>query len=134
MIESREGMVKLDHLSLLVADVPRSRIFYERLLSPFGYRLNRDYGEAAAGLGDANYAVLALVRCDEPIQPVHLAFRLETRDQVESFFSLAIALGARDNGAPGLRPHYHESYYAGFVFDPDGHNLEAVCHREDGSS
>lgn len=127
-------MLKLDHISLLVTDVSRSRHFYEQLLTPFGYRVNRDFGEVAAGLGDAQYAVLALVRCEKPIQPIHLAFRLESRVEVEAFFSSAIALGARDNGAPGLRPHYHASYYAGFVFDPDGHNLEAVCHREAGAA
>lgn len=127
-------MLELDHVSLRVADVPRSRHFYEQLLAPFGYRVNRSFGEVAAGLGDAQYAVLALARSEEPIQPIHLAFRLESRAEVEAFFSSAITLGARDNGAPGLRPHYHASYYAGFVLDPDGHNLEAVCHREKGAA
>ena len=125
-------MLKLDHINLLVADVARSRDFYEKLLAPFGYRVNRDYGDVAAGLGNAQYAVLALVRSENPVQPIHLAFRLQSRAEVEAFFSSALALGARDNGAPGLRPHYHDSYYAAFVLDPDGHNLEAVCHREMG--
>ncbi len=127
-------MLELDHISLLVVDVARSREFYEQLLAPFGYRVNRDFGEVAAGLGGAQYAVLALVRCDGPIQPIHLAFRLRSRAEVEAFFCSALALGARDNGPPGLRPHYHDSYYAGFVLDPDGHNLEAVCHREVGAA
>jgi predicted lactoylglutathione lyase len=128
------AMLELDHLSLLVADVARSRHFYELLLAPFGYRVNRDFGDVAAGLGDAQYAALALVRCEKPIQPIHLAFRLQSRTEVDAFFSAAIALGARDNGAPGLRLHYHDSYYAGFVLDPDGHNLEAVCHQEAGAA
>ena len=125
-------MLKLDHINLLVADVAHRRDVYEKLLAPFGYRVNRDYGNVAAGLGDAQYAVLALVRSEKPVQPIHIAFRLQSRAEVEAFFSSALALGARDNGAPGLRPHYHDSYYAAFVLDPDGHNLEAVCHREMG--
>jgi predicted lactoylglutathione lyase len=121
-------MMELDHVSLPVADVLLSRRFYEQLLTPFGYRVNRDFGEVAAGLGDGRYAVLALVARESPIQPIHLAFRLESRAEVDAFFASAIALGGRDHGGPGLRPHYHASYYAGFVLDPDGHNLEAVCH------
>ena len=130
----RETVLALDHINLPVANVARSRRFYEKLLAPFGYRVNRDYGDVAAGLGDAQYAVLALVRFQEPVQPIHLAFRLQSRDEVERFFSSAVSLGARDNGGPGLRPQYHRSYYAAFVLDPDGHNLEAVCHREVGAA
>lgn len=121
-------MLELDHLNLSVADVPRSRAFYLALLRPYGHALIRDFGEDAAGFGNANYAVLALVRSKPPVQPVHFALRLGSREDVDAFHASALALGARDNGAPGLRPHYHESYYAGFVLDPDGHNLEAVCH------
>jgi len=121
-------MIELDHLNLMVADVGRSRGFYEALLVPFGYRVNRNFGEVAVGLGGGLYAVLALVRCESPVQPIHLAFRLETRAEVDGFYAAALSLGAADNGAPGLRPHYHESYYAAFIRDPDGHNLEAVCH------
>lgn len=123
-------MLELDHINLSVADVSRSRGFYESLLGPFGYRVNRDYGDDAAGLGDAQYAVLAIVRSREGVKPIHLAFRLPSRTDVERFHALALTLGAVDNGAPGLRPHYHEAYYAAFVLDPDGHNLEAVCHHE----
>ena len=60
--------------------------------------------------------------------PIHVAFRAETRAQVDAFYKAAMAAGGRDNGAPGLRPHYHANYYAAFVLDPDGHNIEAVCH------
>ncbi len=127
-------MLELDHINLPVANVARSREFYEKLLAPFGYRVIRDYGDVAAGLGMVKYAVLALVRSGQAVQPVHLAFRLQSRAEVEAFFSSALELGARDNGAPGLRSHYHESYYAAFVLDPDGHNLEAVCHHEMGAA
>lgn len=126
-------MIELDHLTLMVADVPRSRGFYEALLVPFGFRVNRDFGEAAVGLGGGAYAVLALVKTPSAVQPIHLALRLETRAEVDEFHAAAISLGAEDNGAPGLRPHYHESYYAAFVRDPDGHNLEAVCHLPRGA-
>ena len=121
-------MIELDHLNLMVTDVLRSRGFYEELLAPFGLPMNRDFGDAAVGFGAGPNAVLALVRTDALVQPIHIAFRLDTRTDVDGFYSRAMSLGAADNGAPGLRPQYHEHYYAGFVCDPDGHNLEAVCH------
>jgi len=121
-------MIELDHVNLMVADVVCSRAFYEELLSPFGFPVNRDFGDAAVGFGAGPNAVLALVRTDSPVQPIHIAFRLDARVEVDRFYSRAVSLGAADNGAPGLRPQYHQHYYAGFVFDPDGHNLEAVCH------
>lgn len=62
------------------------------------------------------------------VPPVHVAFRAESRGQVDAFFRAAISAGGKDNGAPGLRPHYHSHYYGAFVLDPDGHNVEAVCH------
>ncbi len=119
----------LDHLNLYVSDVVRSRAFYEALLPPNGLPLNRDFGEVAVGFGDRDYAVLALVRERGAIQTTHLAFRFESRDKVDELYSIALETGATDNGPPGLRPHYHEHYYAAFVFDPDGHNLEFVCHE-----
>jgi catechol 2,3-dioxygenase-like lactoylglutathione lyase family enzyme len=60
--------------------------------------------------------------------PVHIAFRADNRGQVDAFYQAAIAAGGKDNGPPGLRPHYHQDYYGAFVLDPDGHNIEAVCH------
>lgn len=122
------SMIELDHLNLMVTDVLRSRAFYEELLAPFGLPVNRDFGDAAVGFGAGSNAVLALVRADSVVQPVHIAFRLHTRAEVDHFYTRAVSLGAADNAAPGLRPQYHEHYYAGFVFDPDGHNLEAACH------
>jgi len=63
------------------------------------------------------------------VSPIHIAFRVATRAQVDVFYKAAMAAGGRDNGAPGLRPHYHPNYYGAFVLDPDGHNIEAVCHE-----
>ncbi len=123
--------MQLDHLNLYVADVARSRAFYEQLLVPNGMPVNREFGEIAVGFGPGNYAVLALVRQAGDVQPVHLAFRVDTREEVDALYTTAISAGAVDNGAPGLRPHYHQHYYAAFLVDPDGHNLEFVCHEPD---
>ncbi len=119
----------LDHLNIHVRDMKLSRAFYEAVLLPFGYEVVRDIGDVAVGFGDANYAVLALVREKEKILTTHLAFRVDSRSKVDMFYSLALDAGASGNGEPGTRPHYHEHYYAAFVRDPDGHNLEFVCHE-----
>jgi catechol 2,3-dioxygenase-like lactoylglutathione lyase family enzyme len=119
----------LDHLNIYVRDIALSRKFYEAILLPFGYEVVRDFGEIAVGFGDANYAVLALVREKEKIQTTHFAFRVDSHSEVDRFYSLALEAGASNNGKPETRPHYHEHYYAAFVRDPDGHNLEFVCHE-----
>ncbi|MCG8588353.1 MAG: VOC family protein [Proteobacteria bacterium] len=120
----------LDHLNLYVASVPKSAAFYDAVLSPQGYRRVRDFGDVAVGYGTGDYSIFAVVRQAPPIQPVHVAFRVASRAEVEAFYADAMAAGANDNGGPGLRPHYHAHYYAAFVLDPDGHNLEVVCHRD----
>ncbi len=120
--------VQLDHLNLYVSNVKLSRAFYEAVLLPFGYQVVRDFGDVAVGFGETNYAAFALVRDTREIHTTHVAFRVENRSDVDRFYSIALKAGASDNGAPGIRPHYHENYYAAFVFDPDGHNLEFVCH------
>lgn len=122
--------MQLDHLNLYVSDVAESRKFYEPLLAPAGLPANREFGEIAVGFGDSNYAVLALVRQKTPIQATHLAFRVDSRREVEELYEAAMKAGAIDNGAPGLRSHYHENYYAAFIRDRDGHNLEFVCHNK----
>jgi len=119
----------LDHLNIYVNNVARSKAFYGAILPEFGHVQVRDFGDIAVGFGDSNYAVLALVRDEGTIRPVHLAFRVENRSDVDRLYALALGSGASDNGAPGPRPQYHEHYYAAFVLDPDGHNLEFVCHR-----
>lgn len=82
------------------------------------------YGAELAGSGDAS---MPLSKCGKPA-PLHIAFRADSREQVDAFWQAALAAGGKDNGAPGLRPNYHASYYAAFVIAPDGHNIEAVCH------
>ena len=121
--------MQLDHLNLYVSDLAESRKFYERLLPPAGLPVNREFGEVAVGFGDKNYAILALVCREAPVQATHIAFRVATRREVEELYETALEAGGVDNGSPGLRPHYHENYYAAFIRDSDGHNLEFVCHN-----
>ena len=116
----------IDHFNLPVGDLARSRAFYERVLAPLGYGFVMQDG-AAAGFGRDSweFGILAMAA---PIQTIHLAFTASSRQAVDDFFSAAIAAGAVSKGAPGLRPDYSPTYYAAFVIDPDGHNVEAV-HR-----
>ena len=120
--------MQLDHINLYVSDLDRSRRFYEALLPDEGLVLNREFEDVAVGFGDGEYAVLALVNTKDKIQTTHLAFRVSSRADVDRLYHKAITVGGKDNGAPDLRPDYHSSYYAAFVRDPDGHNLEFVCH------
>ncbi|MFT5132352.1 MAG: catechol 2,3-dioxygenase-like lactoylglutathione lyase family enzyme [Gammaproteobacteria bacterium] len=121
--------MKLDHLNVYVNDVNVSREFYEAVLIPFGFSFVRDFGDLAVGFGTSDYAIFAIVRELEAIQTTHVAFRVDSRSEVDRFYEIALSAGANDNGPPGLRPHYHENYYAAFVRDPDGHNIECVCHK-----
>lgn len=123
----------LDHVGLVVADFERSKAFYRAALAPIGFDLlmelpaavaGRDY----AGFGEPPKPEFWIGPGDANTPPVHIAFRVRTRAEVDAFHAAALAAGGRDNGAPGLRPHYHASYYGAFVLDPDGHNIEAVCH------
>ncbi len=115
----------IDHLALPVADVEASRRFYERALAPFGVEV-LEYGESV-GFGPPG-AVDFFIAAGRPGAPVHVAFAAPDRATVEAFHDAALAAGGRDNGPPGLRPQYHEHYYGAFVLDPDGNNVEAVCH------
>jgi catechol 2,3-dioxygenase-like lactoylglutathione lyase family enzyme len=118
----------LDHVKLRVSDLERSKRFYEQALAPLGYRVAFE-GEDLAALGADDHAVPDLWLGPGPVEtPTHVAFRAD-RESVDRFHEAALAAGGEDNGEPGLRPHYHESYYGAFVRDPDGHNIEAVCHE-----
>ncbi|MBV8065286.1 MAG: VOC family protein [Actinobacteria bacterium] len=116
-----------DHVALNVRDLPASRAFYEQALTPLGYRLLRSSDTIAAfGTGDRPELV---IRVREPANTaVHVAFNAQDRPTVDAFHAAGLAAGGTDNGAPGIRERYHPAYYAAFVIDPDGNNIEAVCH------
>ena len=115
----------IDHTSLSVSDVPKSKAFFEKALAPLGYKAMMDFGEAV-GLGDTKPDFW--IGKGTPVK-LHIAFAAPNRKAVKAFYDAAIAAGGRDNGAPGLRPQYHPNYYGAFVYDPDGNNIEAVCHN-----
>lgn len=124
----------IDHTGLQVSNPETSRRFYEGALAPLGYSVlmvvPTEYteGKVVLGMGVAPKADFWLAE-GAPNQPrVHVAFRAESRQQVDEFYRAALAAGGKDNGPPGPRPHYHERYYGAFVLDPDGHNIEAVYH------
>lgn len=134
--------VVLDHISLRVADYGRSKEFYRAVLAPLGYRLVM---EVPSGAGFSKGPIPAFwikqgeftsrAQRPEPTPDagcggpqVHVAFTGQNRAMVDAFHRAAMAAGAQDNGPPGLRPEYHANYYGAFVLDPDGHNIEAVCH------
>lgn len=125
----------IDHTGICVTDFELSKKFYAQALAPIGYSLVMQVPAAltgknvAAGFGVAPKADFWLEARGKPNDPpLHLAFRADSRAQVDAFYKAAMAAGGRDNGPPGLRPHYHPDYYGAFVLDPDGHNIEAVCH------
>lgn len=121
----------LDHISIGVSDFDASRTFYLNALAPLGVVVVME-APGSVGIGRRGFPTFWLSAAGRPPAPLHLAFRAETRAQVDAFYRAALEAGARDNGAPGLRPHCHPDYYGAFVIGPDGHNVEAVCHRAPG--
>jgi catechol 2,3-dioxygenase-like lactoylglutathione lyase family enzyme len=118
----------LDHVTIGITDVERSKQFYDRALRPLGIARLYAEGERAAGYGVRPKAFFWIGLKAEPQTGAHVAFTASDRATVDRFHAEAIAAGGRDNGPPGIRPHYHDNYYGAFVLDPDGHNIEAVCH------
>lgn len=116
----------LDHIGLNVSDFPAARAFFAAALAPLGITVVKE-GEGWGMLGREGKPQLWFGAFGPPPGPIHLAFAAEDREQVRRFHAAALAAGATDNGAPGLRP-YHPHYYGAFVIGPDGHNVEAVCH------
>jgi catechol 2,3-dioxygenase-like lactoylglutathione lyase family enzyme len=119
--------IEIDHISLGVSDYEAAKKFYTAALKPLRIGMVMEYGDAA-GLGADGKPFLWIAAGGKTTPHVHIAFRAENRGQVDKFYEAAMAAGATDNGPPGLRPHYHQTYYAAFILDPDGHNIEAVCH------
>ena len=120
----------IDHLGLTVSDLAASRAFYEAALAPLGYGVvmeiaDGDSAHLGFGAGRPDFWISAGTPVSEG---VHAAFAAPDRATVDAFHAAALAAGGTDNGAPGPRPHYHEHYYGAFVLDPDGNNVEAVCH------
>ena len=118
----------LDHVGIRVSDFEQSKRFFAEALSPLGYELIMEPSVSAAGFGRRGKPDFWIGQGDRG-QPVHIAFAASDRASVDAFHEEALAAGGRNNGGPGLRPKYHPSYYAAFVFDPDGNNIEAVCHE-----
>ena len=131
----------LDHISLAVSDFERSTAFYDGVLGTLGHRRVMEIDEApdfvAAGYGASEHEPAFWIGASrDPAAPgprapdgQHVAFAAANRNQVDAFYRAALDAGGADNGPPGIRAHYHPDYYACFVIDPDGHHIEAVCHR-----
>jgi len=130
----------IDHTGITASDYGRSKVWYMRALGAIGYKMLMEVPAAypgnadVAGFGDAatgkmDFWVTSTTPDRPPHKPgIHIAFRVESRDMVRAFYEAALKAGGTDNGAPGVRAHYHTNYYGAFVRDPDGHNIEAVCH------
>jgi catechol 2,3-dioxygenase-like lactoylglutathione lyase family enzyme len=125
----------IDHIGFTVSDYARSKDFYLRVLKPLGFGLVMEVTAEQSGAG--NHAGFGppgkpsfWISDGEPIKGrLHIAFMADSPAEVDDFYFAAIGAGAIDKGEPGLRPHYHPHYYGAFVLDPDGHNVEAVCHH-----
>lgn len=124
----------IDHTGIVVSDYSKSKAFYSKTFAAIGYQLLMEIPAAVtghtdvAGFGEPPKPDFWISQGAATNSPVHIAFRVANRAQVDAFYNAAIAAGGRDNGPPGIRAHYHPNYYGAFVLDPDGHNIEAVCH------
>lgn len=123
----------LDHVSLGVGELERSRRFYDAVLRPLGLVRTLDFEDRGSDYGAfaGQFGVEFTITAEPGVSPargMHFCFRARDREAVRAFHAAAIATGGRDDGGPGLRPQYHRDYYAAFVIDPDGNRIEAVCH------
>jgi catechol 2,3-dioxygenase-like lactoylglutathione lyase family enzyme len=120
----------IDHLGFGVADYERSKAFYLAVLAPLGIGIAMEIPEhQACGFGRDGKPEFWIAADHKAASNIHVAFTAQSRELVDAFYKASLGAGAKDNGAPGLRPHYHPNYYGAFVIDPDGNNIEAVCHK-----
>ena len=125
----------IDHIGVAVSNMERAKAFYLNALKRLGIGVVMEVsaeetgGDAHAGFGKENKAFFWIGTGDKPKGGTHVAFTAQTRADVDAFYHAALAAGGRDNGPPGLRPHYHPDHYAAFVLDPDGNNIEAACRK-----
>jgi catechol 2,3-dioxygenase-like lactoylglutathione lyase family enzyme len=119
----------LDHVTIGVTHIERSTVFYDKALNSLGIKRLYAEGKAFAGYGANGKAFFWIGQREGAQTGAHIAFTATNRATVDEFHKAALAAGGRENGKPGLRPHYHENYYGAFILDPDGHNIEAVCHK-----
>lgn len=117
----------LDHLAIPVSDLARSKHFFVTSLAPLGFKVLYDL-EHSIGMGDEAFPSF-WINEGEPRNKLHFAFAASNRAMVDAFYRAALAAGGRDNGAPGIRADYHPNYYAAFVYDPDGNNIEVICRK-----
>jgi len=127
------GMTMIDHIILRVRDYKTSRDFYDAVLATLGYQRLMEFEGTQAGYGADGKPYFWIGEDANPHPRTHIAFAAADRAAVDAFHQTALNFGAKSDGAPGVRENYHPSYYAAFVFDPDGHNIEAVCHTPEGA-
>ncbi|OWY28435.1 VOC family protein [Herbaspirillum robiniae] len=129
----------IDHTGVIVSDFAKSKAFYAAALAPIGYTLIMEVPAAVtghtdvAGFGENGKPDFWISRGTPNQPPIHVAFRVGQRAPVDAFHGAALGAGGRDNGGPGIRAHFHPDYYGAFVLDPDGHNIEVVCHAPVGA-
>jgi catechol 2,3-dioxygenase-like lactoylglutathione lyase family enzyme len=129
----------IDHLSYYATNYEATKRFYEVVLPPLGYERTTEMvatwneswpTQRFCAFGPPKRSIFWLIEVKHPVSPRHIAFTAPSRAAVDAFHKAALAQGAKDNGAPGVREQYHPDYYAAFVIDPDGNNVEAVCHHK----
>jgi catechol 2,3-dioxygenase-like lactoylglutathione lyase family enzyme len=118
----------LDHIGFDVSDYERSKAFYEKALAPLGLKLLMEPAPGIGGFGEGQKPFFWIGTRGRAQSGIHVAFAVDDRKTVDAFHTAALAAGATDNGAPGVREIYHPTYYGAYVLDPDGNNVEAVCH------
>ncbi len=128
----------IDHMSTYTVNFETSQLFYQEVFLTLGYEMqsnfvaewNQDFPtQRMCAFGPEGQSIFWLIELKEESTPRHFAFTAENRDQVHQFYQKGLECGGQDNGVPGLREHYHRNYYGAFLIDPDGNNIEAVCHR-----